>query len=109
MSRDKTPENAREFVVRVAGFRGWELTRDQKFLDDIVAGLAHNYNRYGYYLCPCRDGEGDRATDADIICPCTYVPEDHAEYGHCFCGLFLTAAFAAEGGSPEQIPERRHT
>lgn len=103
----KTPENARAFVSAVAAHQGFSLARDEKFLDAISKGLAENYNRYGYYLCPCRDGEGEREADADIICPCDYNLPDQKEYGHCFCGLFLTKAFAESGKPPASIPERR--
>ena len=94
-------------MKQTAAFRGWRLNGDGAFLNDLVNGLAVNYNRYGYYLCPCRDGEGDRSSDADIICPCSYLEADHREYGHCFCGLFLAPEYADSGASPEPIPERR--
>ena len=107
----KSKEEARIFVQRVADHKGWALNPDEEFLDGIVEGLKTNYNRYGYFLCPCRDGEGDRAADKDIVCPCDYCVPDQKDYGHCFCGLFLTKAFAdaAEQGKAEvqPIPERR--
>jgi ferredoxin-thioredoxin reductase catalytic subunit len=106
-SRRKSTEDARRFVESVAQHQGWALHPDTEFLSDLVSGLAHNYNSYGYYLCPCRDGDGERAADRDIICPCVYARPDQKEYGHCFCGLFLTKEFAASGQSPRPIPERR--
>lgn len=109
MFRNKGPDDARKFVEQLARFRGWELHPDDRFLNDIIRGLATNYNRYGYYLCPCRDGDGERAADADIICPCDYLEADHQEYGHCFCGLFLRPGFRETGVETEQIPERRTT
>lgn len=103
----KSQENARQFITAVARHQGWQVNPDDEFVRDVADGLARNYNAYGYYLCPCRDGDGDRASDADIICPCTYARPDMAEFGHCFCGLFLSEAFAAKGQAPAQIPERR--
>lgn len=103
----KSHDDARRFVEQVAGYRGWALHPDPDFLDGIIEGLKENYNRYGYFLCPCRDGSGDRNEDRDIICPCTYCVPDQQEFGHCFCGLFLTRAFAESGRIPEPIPERR--
>ena len=100
-------EKAQEFVRKVAKLRGWALNPDEEFLDGVVEGLATNYKRYGYYLCPCRDGSGDRGEDRDIICPCTYCVPDQKEYGHCYCGLFLTKEFAESGKPVNQIPERR--
>lgn len=91
----------------VARHQGWALNRDEAFLSDLADGLARNYGTYGYFLCPCRDGDGDRSEDADIVCPCDYAVPDQEEYGHCFCGLFLTKTFAESGTSPRPIPERR--
>jgi len=107
MEQHKSTERVREFVFRVARHQGWEVIGDEPFLADLVEGLKENYNRYGYFLCPCRDGTGDRDKDRDILCPCVYAAEDIAEYGHCFCGLFLSRAFAESGSFPNQIPERR--
>lgn len=106
-SKQKTPEHARQFVAAVAQHQGWAANPDEEFLSDLATGLARNYNRYGYYLCPCRDGDGDRDEDRDIICPCDYARPDIEEYGHCFCALFLAKEFAASGTTPRSIPERR--
>ncbi len=105
--KNKTPEQAQQFIRAVARHQGWAVNPDDGFVADLADGLARNYGRYGYYLCPCRDGDGDRREDADIICPCTYAVPDQQEYGHCFCGLFLTREFAAQGPEPQPIPERR--
>ncbi len=105
--KKKTPADARRFVEMVATHQGWELNPDKAFLADIVDGLAANFNRYGYFLCPCRDGSGLREHDKDIICPCDYNMRDQEEHGHCFCGLFLDARFKASGKPVRQIPERR--
>jgi ferredoxin-thioredoxin reductase catalytic subunit len=103
----KTPADAHKFIKAVARHQGWVLNPDTEFVDQLAQGLAQNYNTYGYYLCPCRDGDGDRSADKDIICPCDYVVADHAEYGHCLCGLYLTREFASSGKEPSSIPERR--
>ena len=106
-ARKKTPADAHQFIRAVAGHQGWAVNADKEFVDQLADGLARNYNRYGYYLCPCRDGDGERSADQDIICPCVYVPADHEEFGHCLCGLFLSRQFAASGKEPSSIPERR--
>lgn len=91
-----------------AAHKGWSLNADEQFLSRIVSGLTKNYNRYGYYQCPCRDSwDGDEEKDEDIICPCAYCIDDLAEYGHCLCGLFLSKSFAASGKPVRPIPERR--
>jgi ferredoxin-thioredoxin reductase catalytic chain len=104
---DKRTEEVYEFVRRVARHQGWELNRDDSFLQDLVEGLRVNYSRYGYFLCPCRDGSGQRDKDRDIVCPCVYNIPDQQQYGHCFCGLFLSKAFHAKNREPAPIPERR--
>ncbi len=106
-ARKKTPEDALKFIQAVARHQGWVINSDSEFVGQLAEGLAHNYNTHGYFLCPCRDGDGDRAADRDILCPCDYVEADHNEYGHCLCGLFLSQKFAASGQTPNSIPERR--
>lgn len=106
-SRSKTPDDARRFIDAVSKHQGWAVNGDEPFVQELADGLARNYERYGYFLCPCRDGDGERTADRDIICPCAYARADQAEYGHCFCGLFLTPEFAGGAGEPHPIPERR--
>ncbi|MHA1168721.1 MAG: ferredoxin-thioredoxin reductase catalytic domain-containing protein [Candidatus Hodarchaeales archaeon] len=91
----------------VAKKQGWKLNPDEELVDLLVDGLMINYNRYGYFSCPCRDATGDREKDRDIICPCDYCRPDQQEYGHCYCGLFLTPEFYESGNTALYIPERR--
>ncbi|HOP63170.1 MAG TPA: ferredoxin-thioredoxin reductase catalytic domain-containing protein [Spirochaetota bacterium] len=95
------------FVSMVAEKQNWELNRDSEHLEIIINGLTKNYNRYGYFSCPCRDGSGIKEKDMDIICPCDYCRPDQEEYGHCYCGLYLTKKFYSSGEEPGSIPERR--
>jgi len=104
---EKTIEETKRFAAMVAAKQGWVLTKDESFFEDLVAGLAVNWNRYGYYLCPCRDSEGSREADSDVLCPCVYAKGDAAAYGHCFCSLYWTPAFAESGKTPTGIPDRR--
>jgi ferredoxin-thioredoxin reductase catalytic subunit len=106
-NKHKSPDDAQKFVNAVAAHNNWAVNRDTEFLDDVTKGLATNYNRYGYYLCPCRDGDGERSEDADIVCPCIYAKPDQQDYGHCYCGLFLTKEFGESRNEPSSIPERR--
>jgi len=106
---EKNQEDARRFATMVAAKQGWELNPDEEFTDSLLAGLTVNWNRYGYFLCPCRDSEGSREADAQVICPCAYAKPDVIEHGHCFCALYLRAGFAASGGAPGGIPDRRYS
>ena len=107
MAKTKTLPETKRFASMVAGHQGWKLNRDGEFLDSLLEGLTVNHNRYGYYLCPCRDTGGSREADKDIICPCAYCRPDLEEYGHCFCALYLTEDFFNSGKEPSGIPERR--
>ncbi len=104
MPREKAPADAQRFITMVAQKQGWGVNPDQPFVDDVAAGLATQFNRYGYFLCPCRDGDGERSEDKDIICPCVYARPDMEEHGHCYCGLFLRKGYS---GPIRPIPERR--
>jgi ferredoxin-thioredoxin reductase catalytic subunit len=58
-------------------------------------------------VCPCRLASGDKERDRDIICPCAYRAEDVAEYGSCYCNLYVSKEWL-EGDIPKQyVPERR--
>jgi len=63
---------------------GYHLNPDREFTLMLVEGLLRNRERYGYMLCPCRMGEGEREKDLDIICPCDYRDADLDEYGQCY-------------------------
>lgn len=100
-------EKARNFAEKVAENRGWKLYSDKEFLQTVLQGLDTNRNKYGYYLCPCREGWGIREKDRDIVCPCEYAAQDIAESGHCYCGLFVSEDFDASEKKVWAIPERR--
>ncbi|MHA2297941.1 MAG: ferredoxin-thioredoxin reductase catalytic domain-containing protein [Candidatus Hodarchaeales archaeon] len=105
--RTKNKEETYRFVNMIANKQGWKIHPDEDFLDALVDGLMINYNRYGYFSCPCRDAAGIREKDEDIICPCDYCRPDQEDYGHCYCGLYLTPEFHLSGEMPDTIPERR--
>lgn len=67
-----------------AEFGGYHLNPDREFTLVLAEGLNTNLERYGYMLCPCRIGEGEREKDLDIICPCDYRDADLEEYGQCY-------------------------
>ncbi len=104
--KKKTFEEVARMTELVAKKQGWALNGDADFYADLVEGLQANFNRYGYFLCPCRDSHGSREKDRPALCPCTWAPADIAEFGHCFCALYLSPEFAASRKSPEGIPDR---
>jgi ferredoxin-thioredoxin reductase catalytic chain len=103
----KSLDEVRLFTAMVAAKQGWALSADTEFYEILVQGLRDNYNRYGYFMCPCRDSDGSREADRDSICPCLWSRRDLPEYGHCYCALYLTQDFADSGRQPVSIPDRR--
>jgi len=87
--------------------KGYYFAPDRQWVDGLLEGLLKNKERYGYMVCPCRLASGDREKDKDIICPCAYRAEDVAEYGSCYCNLYVSKEWL-EGTVPKQyVPERR--
>jgi ferredoxin-thioredoxin reductase catalytic subunit len=86
---------------------GYYLNPDQDFLKNLLEGLKENEERYGYPSCPCRLASGKLELDRDIICPCDYRDPDVAEFGACYCALYVRKD-CFEGKTPIQpVPERR--
>ena len=107
MGERKTVQDTHAYIERVAQRFGWQLNNRGEMLDALVQGLMENYNRLGYYNCPCRDSQQDPKVDRDIICPCLYAREaDIEEYGHCYCALFFRKDFDMTQ-EIAMIPERR--
>lgn len=104
---EKTTADTRRFAEMVAAKQGWALNPDAEFTATLIEGLTTNWNRYGYYLCPCRDSDGSREADAELICPCKVSHPDVDEFGHCFCALYFSRGFAASGRQASGIPDRR--
>ena len=90
-----------------AGRNGYHLCPEQDMLQDLIAGLAANEERYGYGSCPCRLASGVRTNDSDIICPCEYRDVDCNELGTCYCGLFVSREVSENPEKLGSIPERR--
>jgi ferredoxin-thioredoxin reductase catalytic chain len=102
-----TLERVRQRAESDAKTYGYYLHPDPQFLQDLLEGLRKNEERYGYPSCPCRLATGNLELDRDIICPCDYRDPDVAEYGTCYCALYVRKDLY-EGRTPlNPIPERR--
>jgi ferredoxin-thioredoxin reductase catalytic subunit len=100
-------ERVRQRAESDAKTYGYYLNPDPDFLQDLLEGLRKNEERYGYPSCPCRLANGNLELDRDIICPCDYRDADVAEYGTCYCALYMRKDLY-EGKTPiTPIPERR--
>jgi ferredoxin-thioredoxin reductase catalytic chain len=101
-----TVERVRQRAEADARAHGVYLNPDQGFLGDLIEGLRKNEERYGYPSCPCRPATGSFDKDRDIICPCDYRDPDVAEYGQCYCSLYVDKK-THDSGETRSIPERR--
>jgi len=86
---------------------GYYLNPDSKFLSSLLEGLKRNEERYGYPSCPCRLASGKFEIDRDIICPCDYRDPDVAEFGACYCALYIRKDLYDGKTEIKPVPERR--
>ncbi|BDV01872.1 ferredoxin:thioredoxin reductase [Thermodesulfomicrobium sp. WS] len=87
--------------------KGYFFNKDMQMTMDLLESLLVNKERYGYMACPCRLASGNLDLDRDILCPCVYREPDVAEYGACYCGLYVSKDWN-EGRIPHvPVPERR--
>ncbi|MEW5773700.1 MAG: ferredoxin-thioredoxin reductase catalytic domain-containing protein [Thermodesulfobacteriota bacterium] len=96
-----------ETLRRLQEPKGYFFNADMEMTMPLLESLLTTRERYGYMACPCRLASGDYAADKDIICPCAYREPDVAEYGACFCGLYVSAAWSAGETPRRTVPERR--
>jgi ferredoxin-thioredoxin reductase catalytic subunit len=96
-----------ERLEREAEASGYHLNPDREFTRGLVEGLLVNERRYGYPACPCRLATGDKQKDLDIICPCDYRDPDLAEWGACYCALYVSDEVLEGRWQVQSIPERR--
>ncbi len=87
--------------------KGNYFNADLKVTFELLEGLLANKERYGYMSCPCRLASGDREVDQDIICPCAYREQGIAEYGSCYCNLYVSGSWNESDEHHPVVPERR--
>jgi ferredoxin-thioredoxin reductase catalytic chain len=100
-------EELYEKLRRVNEPKGFFFNRDKEKTLFLLEGLLTNKNRYGYMCCPCRIAKEDREADRDIICPCVYREPDVAEYGSCYCALYVSQQWNDGVIEEVYVPERR--
>jgi ferredoxin-thioredoxin reductase catalytic chain len=96
-----------ERLKKVNEPKGYFFNRDRERTMELLEGLLINKERYGYTSCPCRLATGERELDKDIICPCDYREPDVAEYGSCYCNLYVSREWNAGAVPHVYVPERR--
>ena len=95
------------FLQKAQEAKGFYFNKDKSRVFQLLEALLANKERYGYMACPCRLAASDREWDKDIICPCVYRDPDVAEYGSCYCNLYVSPAWNEEKVPHEYVPERR--
>ena len=101
-----TLEQVRKRTEADAKSYGYYLTPQSDLLQMFIEGLRTNEDRYGYPSCPCRLATGNFEIDRDIICPCDYRDPDIAQFGACYCRLYVNKTVFESQNLPE-VPERR--
>jgi ferredoxin-thioredoxin reductase catalytic chain len=102
-----TVEELYEFLKKAQEPKGYYFNRDKEKVFQLLEGLLINKERYGYMCCPCRLAANNREWDRDIICPCVYRVPDVAEYGSCYCALYVSREWNEGEVSHLYVPERR--
>jgi ferredoxin-thioredoxin reductase catalytic subunit/rubredoxin len=102
-----TLEHVRQRAESDAKTSGCNLNPDIAFLQDLFEGLKRNEERYGYPACPCRLASGKLEFDRDIICPCHYRDPDVAQFGACYCALYVRRDVFEGKTMLQPVPERR--
>ena len=92
---------------REAESAGYHLNPNREFTMGLVEGMLVNERRYGYWACPCRLASGIKKDDLDIVCPCDYRDPDIAQYGACYCGLYVSQDVLDGKRKLTRVPERR--
>jgi ferredoxin-thioredoxin reductase catalytic chain len=111
---DARPEISPEEIERLyerlnkeAESAGYHLNPNKEFTLGLIEGMLVNERRYGYWACPCRLATGVKSEDLDIICPCDYRDPDIAQYGTCYCALYVSQEVVEGKRKATRIPERR--
>ena len=104
------PEEVQKLYERLdaeAESAGYHLNPNKEFTLGLIEGMLVNEKRYGYWACPCRLASGKKVEDLDIICPCDYRDADIAQYGSCFCALYVSREIKDGKKKATRVPERR--
>ena len=96
-----------EMLKKSQAEKGYLFNKDKDRVFELLEALLVNKERYGYMACPCRLASGEREKDKDIICPCEYRAPDVAEFGSCYCNLYVSKAWNKGDIPHEYVPERR--
>lgn len=96
-----------EMLKKTQEAKGYFFNTDKERVSELLEALLVNKERYGYMVCPCRLASGNRESDQDIICPCVYRTPDVAQFGSCYCNLYVSQDWNEGKIAHDYVPERR--
>ncbi len=96
-----------EMLKKAQEAKGYFFNTDKERVSELLEALLVNKERYGYMVCPCRLASGNRESDQDIICPCVYRTPDVAQFGSCYCNLYVSQDWNEGKIAHDYVPERR--
>lgn len=96
-----------EKLRKIHETKGYYFSNDRERVMELLDALLINKDRYGYMACPCRLAAENREKDRDIICPCVYREPDVAEFGSCYCNLYVSREWNEGKIEKQYVPERR--
>ena len=102
-----TPFELYDMLKKIQEPKGYYFSKDKDHVMGLMEALLTNKERYGYMACPCRLAAEDKEADKDIICPCVYREPDVAEYGSCYCNLYVSKEWNDGSMEHAYVPERR--
>lgn len=102
-----TAQSLYENLKKLQEPKGYYFNKDMEMTMPLLESLLINKERYGHMACPCRLASGSLENDRDILCPCVYREQDVAEYGACYCGLYVSKEWNDEAIDHATVPERR--
>ena len=105
--RPGTAQELHDILAPLQEKKGFHFNHDQEMTMPLLEELLVTKKMHGYMACPCRIANGTYESDKDIICPCVYRAEDVAEFGVCYCGLYVSAEWNERKKEFRAIPERR--
>jgi ferredoxin-thioredoxin reductase catalytic subunit len=100
-------ESLYTMLAKTQAAKGYYFNADRERTMELLEALLTNKERYGYMACPCRLASGTFDADRDIVCPCEYRAPDVAEYGACYCALYVSKEWNEGKTKHTDVPERR--
>ncbi len=84
------------WIQKYATTKHYSLNPNKMMYTNLKIWLVEMEGIFGKRYCPCFEPSGDWKADKKLLCPCTYIDDEIAEYGTCHCSLFGAADLSKE-------------